>query len=65
MCSRSKRFKDCDESVVRELLDNIDDDFSSFSKVNDYIDKKVTTLCKKYDVYTCVDCFMKNHRKKD
>jgi len=35
MNSRPKRLKACDESVVRELLDDIDDDFSSFSEFDD------------------------------
>lgn len=35
MSSRPKRLKVCDESVVRELLDDIDDDFSSFSEFDD------------------------------
>lgn len=35
MNSRLKRFKICDESVVRELLDDVDDDFSSFSEFDD------------------------------
>ncbi|KAE9523290.1 hypothetical protein AGLY_016238 [Aphis glycines] len=35
MSSRPKRLKVCDESVVREFLDDIDDDFSSFSEFDD------------------------------
>lgn len=35
MSSRPKRFKICDESVVRELLDDVNDDFSSFSEFDD------------------------------
>ncbi len=35
MSSRPKRLKVCDESVVRELLDDLDDEFSSFSEFDD------------------------------
>lgn len=35
MSSRPKRFKICDESVLRELLADVDDDFSSFSEFDD------------------------------
>jgi hypothetical protein len=63
MSSRSKRFKAVTK-VLQELLDDIRvyDDSCSFSEVNDYIDKRITTMCKKCDMYTCVDCFMKHHK---
>jgi len=35
MNSRVKRFKISDESVVRELLEESDDDLSSFSEFDD------------------------------
>jgi hypothetical protein len=44
--------------VLQELLDDIYDDFSSFSEIDDSIDKKVTTFCKKCDVYIRVWIFL-------